>query len=88
MRVQMSLRRHTCTHTCLETHEMRDMSFFLRHNIYCDACVYFFLGHYVVHLLLLGCVATHAFFMGHILKIMGWVWDLPYLDLGPKWVLQ
>ena len=48
----------------------------------------YFLGHYVVHLLLLGCVATHTFFMGHILKIMGWVWDLPYLDLGPKWVPQ
>ena len=32
------------THMCLETHEMRDMSFFpffFRHNIYCDACVFF-----------------------------------------------
>ena len=50
----------------------------------CISFFLFFLGHYVVHLLFffLGCVATHAFFffMGHILKIMGWVRDLPYLD--------
>ena len=69
------------THMCLETQEMRDVNF-LGLNIYCDACVFFW-GHYVVHLSLLGCVATHASFYGtYILKIMGWVYDLPYLDLG------
>ena len=81
-----SVDTHAHTHVFGNTWD-EGYEFFFRHNIYCDACV-FFLGHYVVHLLLLGCVATHAFFMGHILKILGWVWDLPYLDLGPKWVPQ
>jgi hypothetical protein len=51
--VQMSLRRHTHTHMCLETHEMGDMKFFffLRHHVYYDACVFLF-----------GCVVVHAFF--------------------------
>jgi hypothetical protein len=58
------------THVFGNTGDERCEFFFLRHNIYCDACVFFW-GHYVVHLLLLGCVATHAFFfffffMGHI----------------------
>ena len=78
---------HAHTHVFGNIGNERWKENFLRHNIYYDACVFFW-GHYVVHLLLSGCVATHAFFMGHILKIMGWVWDLPYLDLGPKWVPQ
>ena len=66
------------THMCLETQEMRDMHFFffLGHNIYCDACVFFgaLCRAFIFFFFFLGCVATHAFFfLGHILKIMGWV---------------
>jgi hypothetical protein len=65
---------HMHTHMCLEIQEMRDVKFLLRHNIYCDICV-FFLGHYVVHLLLFGVALprTHFFYGTYILKIMGWV---------------
>ena len=79
----------THAHTRVWKHMRWGIWVFFFDTIFIVMLVYiFFLGHYVVHLLLLGCVATHAFFMGHILKIMGWVWDLPYLDLGPKWVPQ
>jgi hypothetical protein len=53
------------THMCLETHEMRDVKFFLRHNIYCDACVFFFWGTVsciYCPFFFWGCVATYAFF--------------------------
>ena len=54
---------HINTHACLEAREMRDMkfSFFFLDTIFIVMLVYIFLGHCVVHLLLLGCVATHAF---------------------------
>ena len=50
----MSLHRHTCTHTCLETHEGYEFFFFFffetQYLLWC-LYIYFFLGHYVVHLL-------------------------------------
>ena len=64
---------------------MKFSFFFLRHNIYCDACVYFF-GALCRAFIAFGLRCHTRIFMGHILKIMGWVWDLPYLDWGSKWV--
>jgi hypothetical protein len=74
------------THMCLETHEMRDKKFFffffLRHNIYYDACVFIYLFIIIIIIFFLGTMSCiycswvalpRAFFMGHILKIMGWV---------------
>ena len=63
---------HLHTHMCLETHRMRDMSFFFFsfffsffflfwYTIFIVMLMYIFLGQCVVHLLLLGCVAAHTF---------------------------
>ena len=35
------LRGHMNTYACLEAREMRDVNF-SKHNIYCDACIFFF----------------------------------------------
>jgi hypothetical protein len=55
---------------CLEAREMRDMNFFGNTTFIEMLCI--FLGHYVVHLLSLGYVATYASFYGaYVLRIMG-----------------
>ena len=51
--------------------------------MYYDACV-FFLGHYVVHLLFLGCVATHAFFLDTYFENHGLGLGLALFSLGTR----
>jgi hypothetical protein len=69
------LQAHMNTHACLEAQEMRDMNFFFwgtQHLLKCCTHFFFFLGHYVVHLLSLEYVAMYASFYGvYVLKIMG-----------------
>ena len=74
---------HAHTHVFGNIGNERWKENFLRHNIYYDACVFFW-GHYVVHLLFLGCVATHAFFMGHIFENYGLGLGLALFRLGTQ----